>query len=422
MGVLLLGANSYGTLAAARYYGRNGIKVSVADQDRSARALFSRYVDERLVHPPLGEPAALVDWLMSWGERHPGTLIYPSTDDLAWLFAMERERLGHAFHMLSPDEATIMTLLDKMRLSAACAEVGVETPDSIALGDSVPEDEAAAHVEGLRYPVLIKPRIRVLLQGGIKGFIVHDRAQLGSRLARFRKLVTFHHAFTERHPDIAEPIVQQYLGLAETNILSVAGFVEGDACAALASMKILQRPRKLGIGLCFEEQAVEAPLIGKIIALCRKVGYRGAFEAEFVVAGDRRLLIDFNPRFYSHMGFEVARGLPLPLLVWHAARGEGLRLAPQLPRTPGVRPGHDVYCHKTMLDLMLVLQRLSRRMSGRDVKRWRGWHKRAMHAGAATDAVRDPADRMPALVDTARWIVDFARHPRSFIDSFVLNR
>jgi D-aspartate ligase len=422
MGVLLLGADSYGTLAAARCYARQGIKVSVADQNRGARALFSRYVDERLVHPPLAEPAALVDWLIAWGERHPGTLIYPSTDDLAWLFAMERRRLGGSFHMLSPGEATIITLLDKLRLSAACAEVGIETPDSVALGAPVHEDEAAAHVECLRYPMLIKPRIRALLQGGIKGFIVRDRTQLASQLARFRKLVTFHQAFTARHPDIAEPILQQYLGDAETNILSVAGFVGDDNYAALASMKILQRPRKLGIGLCFEERALEQPLVEKIAALCRKVGYQGAFEAEFVVSGDRPRLIDFNPRFYSQMGFEVARGLPLPLLVWHAARGEGSRLIPQLARPVAAAPSRQVYCHKTMLDLMLVLQRHSRRMSRGEVERWRAWHRQAARANAATDAVRDSADPMPAYVDTARWIGHFARHPRSFVNSFVLNR
>ena len=101
----------------------------------------------------------------------------------------------------------------------------------------------------------------------------------------------------------------------------MAGFVDdGGECVALASMKILQRPRKVGIGLCFEARAIEEPLVEKIAALCRRVGYTGVFEAEFVVAGDRRLLIDFNPRFYSQMGFEVARGLPAAAA--RVARGE----------------------------------------------------------------------------------------------------
>jgi NAD(P)-dependent dehydrogenase (short-subunit alcohol dehydrogenase family) len=43
-------------------------------------------------------------------------------------------------------------------------------------------------------------------------------------------------------------------------------------------------------------------------------------------------LIDVNPRFYSQMGFDIARGLPLPMLVWHAARGEDDRVEAELER------------------------------------------------------------------------------------------
>ncbi len=257
-------------------------------------------------------------------------------------------------------------------------------------------------------------------QSGVKGFIVHSPAELGSRLARFRKHVTFNSVFTTRHPEIAEPIAQEYFSLGETSILSVAGFVgAGGECVALASMKILQRPRRVGIGLCFEARAIEEPLVAKIAALCRRVGYAGVFEAEFVVAGDRRLLIDFNPRFYSQMGFEVARGLQLPLLAWRAANGEG----PAADANAALRERDaHIYCRKGMLDLILALQRVSGRMSRDEVRSWRSWYRRADRAGSATDAVRDPDDRKPAWVDGASWIGGFARHPRSFVNGFVLNR
>ncbi len=424
MGVLLLGADHYGTLAAVRCYGRNGIEVTVADENKRARALYSRYVSERLVHPPLGEPEILVDWLVQWGEQHPGTVLYPPNDHLAWLFAAERDRLGHAFRMFSPGEETIIRLLDKMRLNDVCGDLGIEVPETRALGESPRQGGASPIVETLRYPLLLKPRIGVYLEGGIKGMIVRDRSELDSQLARFRRLVTFKPAFTARHPAIAEPIVQEYLTVAETSILCVAGFVGDDGqLVARAAMKVLQRPRKAGIGLCLEGRAVEEPLVEQLGALCRTVGYHGAFEAEFVVADDRRVLIDFNPRFYSQMGFEVARGLALPLLVWHAARGERSRLNEELVRARAWREsGNEIYCHKKMLDLVLTLQGASRRMSGDNVKRWRAWHRQAARIGAATDAVHDRDDRMPAVVDTARWMTDFAKHPRSFVNSFVLNR
>jgi predicted ATP-grasp superfamily ATP-dependent carboligase len=423
VGVLLLGADYYGTLAAVRCYGRAGIEVTVADENKRARAKYSRYVGERLVHPPLGEPEILVDWLVQWAERHPGTVLYPTNDHLAWLFAAERDRLGHAFRMFSPGEKTIIRLLDKMGLNEVCGDLGIEVPETHALGEPG-QREASSIVEMFRYPLLLKPRIGVYLQGGIKGMIVRDRGDLDSQLAHFRRLVTFKPAFTARHPTLAEPIVQEYLTIAETSILSVAGFVGDDGqLVARAAMKVLQRPRKAGIGLCLEGRSVEEPLIEQLVALCRTVGYHGAFEAEFVVAGDRRVLIDFNPRFYSQMGFEVARGLPLPLLVWHAARGERSRVNEELERARAWREsGNEIYCHKRMLNLVLTLQRISGRMSGDDVKRWRSWHRQATRIKAATDAVHDRDDRMPAAVDTARWMADFAKHPRSFVNSFVLNR
>ena len=101
--------------------------------------------------------------------------------------------------------------------------------------------------------MLLKPRTQVFLESGIKGFIADDKATLASELERFRSLVAFNRVLTDRHPDIAEPMVQEYLTAAETSIFSVSGFVAEDgAIVARAAMKVLQRPRKVGIGLCFE--------------------------------------------------------------------------------------------------------------------------------------------------------------------------
>lgn len=419
--MLLLGADYYGTLAAARCFGKHGIRVTMADESKRARALFSRHVGDKLVHPPLSEPQALVEWLVAWGERNPGTLLYPPNDHLSWLFAAHRERLSKAFFMYSPSESSIITLLDKKRMHDACAwpEVSIEVPETIALGAAGAFDPVAAR---LRYPVLLKPRTQVFLESGIKGFVVQDRAQLAPELARFRQLVSFNRVLTDRHPDIGEPMVQEYVTAAETSIFSVSGFVSEDgSIVARAAMKVLQRPRKVGIGLCFEGCELDPVLVYKLSALCKKIGYHGTFEAEFIVDGDRRLLIDFNPRFYSQMGFDIARGIPLPMLVWHAARRDTQALDEELARARAWKAtGTEVYCHKTMLDLVLTLQRLSGQMSTGDVGHWRRWYEE--HRTTATDAVRDPDDPMPAIVDAASWVQHFAKHPRSFVRSFVLNR
>ena len=53
-----------------------------------------------------------------------------------------------------------------------------------------------------------------------------------------------------------------------------------------------------------------APLAAAVARLCRGLGYFGAFEVEFLREGERRMVIDFNPRFYGQMAFDVKRGLP----------------------------------------------------------------------------------------------------------------
>jgi len=142
------------------------VSVTMADENPRARALYSRHVAEKLTHPSLGDPQQLVEWLLAYGGKHPGTLLYPPNDHLAWLFAESREQLGKVFLTYQPDETAIITLLDKSRLHDACAAVGIEVPQTFALGPAGGGDPV---VDRLRFPVLLKPRTQVFMEGGVKG-------------------------------------------------------------------------------------------------------------------------------------------------------------------------------------------------------------------------------------------------------------
>ena len=419
MSVLLLAADYYGTLAAVRCLGRAGVLVFAADESPKARSLFSRYTHEKLTHPPIGDTARFLDWLMDFGRKHPNTVLYPTNDHLAWLFADHQAQLSRVFQTYQPTEDVILTLLDKKRLSDACMAVGIDTPRTLY----AESDAALARVKReATYPLLIKPRTQIFLETGVKGSMVQTEGELDAELVRYRERVRFNRVLTDKHPDIARPLFQEYLTAAETSIFSMSGFVtrEGELLVR-ASMKVLQRPRKVGIGLCFEGRAIEPALKEQLAALCKHLGYFGAFEVEFIVDGDRRLLIDFNPRFFSQMAFDVARGVPIPWLMYCAARGDTAALDKALAAARSEPENIDHgYCHQTILDLVLTLQGASGQMSRADIRRWRSWVKE--HRGKLTDAVRDPEDRMPGIVDAVGWVQHFAKHPRSFVRDFVLNR
>jgi predicted ATP-grasp superfamily ATP-dependent carboligase len=220
---------------------------------------------------------------------------------------------------------------------------------------------------------------------------------------------------------VVRPQLQAYLPHAAESIYNVSGFVDesGDLFVVRASRKVLQRPRLLGIGICFEEAEVDAALEGKILSLCKQAGYHGVFEAEFIEEGGRFLLIDFNPRYYGQMGFDIARGLPLPLMVYEAAIGRRERLQAYVDRarSDGATDGR-VFCNRFELGLLLTSQRLAGAMNAADDRRWKSWL--AAHHGKITDALIDPADRWPRFAQVVHQVLRWLRHPRSFLQEFRL--
>jgi predicted ATP-grasp superfamily ATP-dependent carboligase len=413
-------ADYYGTLAAVRSLGRAGVPVTLAESRLLPPARWSRYVTRRVDCPPAEQVEAFLAWLLEFGERNPGHVLYATTDDLAWLFARHADALGRVFRMVQPPLTTLYTLLNKKLLGAACREAGLDTPDTWYPTSDADVERLAREA---RFPLLIKPQTQIL-------FGVHSK---GARAERPEELVPAYQAFMAENaylpqllafdPAAAHPMLQAYYPEAAESIYSLSGFVDGggELVAVRGAVKVLQRPRRLGVGMCFEDAPVDAALAERLLALCRKVGYHGVFEAEFIRTGGRSLLIDFNPRYYGQMGFDVARGVDLPCMVHAAATGDAAWLAglvEQAQATGG--QGRGVYHHRFMLELVLTLQGMSGALSRSEVERWRGWLQ--THAPHATDAVADRQDWKPWAVEVGRLLFLYARHPRSTLRSLVFDR
>ena len=256
--------------------------------------------------------------------------------------------------------------------------------------------------------------------------------ELVARHAELRAHDRYGARILRRNPDTAWPMLQRYYPSASEHIYSLAGYAgaaqgqgangaNGGIVAARGARKILQRPRKLGIGLCFEEAALEPRLVDGIAALCRRTGYRGVFEAEFVEVDGRALLIDFNPRFYSQMAFDIDRGMSLPCLAYADALDDRASFdALARAAHAGEAAGGHVYSHRVLFELMLRAQRASGHLSAEELRHWRGWW--AEHRAEATDAVGDGHDVAPLAADLLGHLSWFARHPRSFVRTMVLDR
>jgi D-aspartate ligase len=408
--VLLCDATWYGTLAAVRDLGSRGVPVTLASDALLAPARWSRFV-RRVVRCPPSKDPAFADWLAAFGRENPGHVLYPTSDELAWHVAAHRDELVRLFRLFSPPLAALVGVLDKAELSAHARRAGLEVPETRCPAD---EAELERLARALPFPVFLKPRAQVLSTGGRKGGRADGPAALLQAYRAARTGARWAEEVRRAIPGVERPLVQACLPTSE-RIYTVDGFIDetGERYACLACTKLLQRPRGSGAGILFEHAPLDPELAEGLRRLCRSTGFHGVFDAEFVEHAGRRLLIDFNPRFYNHMQFEVDRGLPLPWLAYLAACGDRQGLAAEVELARAAPPGPPAYVHARSARLLLTAQALARAMALEEGRRWRRWID--AQAGRFSDPLRRRGDGGPGLAAGAMELVRFVRHPRSYL-------
>ena len=412
--MLLCNASYYGTLAAVRSLGRAGVEVLTVDPALLAPGRYSRYSNQHLRCPPFEMTDEWVEWLLRLGRSGPRRAIYATSDAVSFALARYRDELGAFFDLYQPSLDTIMGILDKSRLLEHANAVGLDMPETW-LPQSA--EDAAQIIRGAGGTFLMKPRSQLAVANQIKGFVV-DAATNDGR-ANYNALIrqgALDQNFARQYPDAMLPMLQRYHPQALTTVLSVSGFrdITGANVVMRGAHKILQRPRQLGVGLCFEEAEVVPELAERVLRLCERIGYYGVFELEFILCDGRPLLIDFNGRFYNQLAFDIARGLDLPGLVYAGATGQTEEVARLISTVPvDDQNGKFAFCNRLGLSVTLGLRHVSGGMSIEEAKRWREWHK--AYGGRVVDAVRDGGDPVPALIDVMQQFLQSIRHPRAFV-------
>lgn len=416
--VLLTTPAYYGTLAAVRSLGRGDVPVTTAGPSTWAISGWSKYASTHVSCPATTDTEAFLSWLEEFGrEQSEKHVLLPTCDDTAWLYARYRERLARYFHMSSASIETIHALLHKGRLAEHAREAGLDVPRTW-----FPEAEAdlLRISREATFPVLIKPVTQVLFGSRNKGNRVERPEDL---LANYAEAAQLRHgsAIVDYDASSARPMVQEFFPGASSGIYNISSYAQdGRLWGARAGRKILQRPRRLGVGVCFEEAPLDQRLVAKLELLVQRVGFSGVFEAEFVKQDDRSVLIDFNPRFYNQMGFDVARGLPLPLLAYFGALQREQEPGSYGQAVSAQDLTGKVFTYGSAFKVMVTSQRLSGALSTEDAERWLAWYE--AHEGRRVDAVSDPDDLWPGRIDLVQMVQRHMRHPRDFLRSIVLNR
>ena len=417
-GVLLTMGRYNGTLAAARDLGLQGINVVLADHLTDTASHASRHIARRLLAPDVMQPLAFMAWLLDFGKSEPGFVLYPTCDELCWLMDKHRKALAEFFYLYQPPQGQIYQVLNKKSLYQTCSALGIDQPAMWGIQTPSASDEELATVH---YPVLLKPQTQAALLVQIKGVLIHTPQALREALDPAQAKFQFRPELVADDPSVETPLIQQYFALADKNIYSLAGFYAPETGTYLlrASLKTLQQPLRIGVGLCFESRPVHERTAAQLRALMDAVGYKGAFEAEYIhlESEGRFLLIDFNTRFYGQMGFEIARGIPTAQLCFHAAQADWTRVK-------ALASGSLLWDHNSvwkcriawMLKFYVTTLWIGGGMSRRQRAEWNQWAE----SGNTYDPIFAKDDPKPARFFMKKVLFDFMRYPRSSFKKYFL--
>ena len=411
--MILCNASYYGTIAAMRSLGRAGVPIVTVDPAILSGGRYSRYSSLHLSSPPF-EAAHWPEWLFTIGRDGPRRAIYATSDAVSFALADHREELSSVFDLYQPELSTMMCILDKGLLLKHAQAVGIDMPETWFPQSS---NEAARIVGDVGGTLVAKPRSQLAVRNGAKGVLINATTTNGRiEYDKVLQQSASGNNFGKRFPEATMPMLQRYYPEALQKIYSLSGFrdISGAHIVMRAAQKILQMPRRLGVGLCFEEADVDPELAERVTLLCERIGYYGAFELEFIVTDRRSLLIDFNGRFFSQLAFDIARGMDLPRLVYAGTTRQPEQLARLISAVPRRDSGEGlIFCNRFGLSLTVAAQRAFGRMSFEEANRWRAWLKTC--DGFLVDAVRDADDPVPAVIDVARQVFQSARYPRAFV-------
>ena len=252
--MLLASGSASGTLAAVRNLGANGVEVAVISSERLSAAAWSRWGPRSYSAPSETDSDRFLERLLAIGKADPGQILLATSDQTAWLYTASADLLSKYFRLYQPSLETVRSILDKETFAAVAFKAGLAVLPTWCPRD---DKDLEALAPTLPYPIVIKPRTHVHRLRNDKGVVVRSSDQL---IRQFRLFLDREQSRAAGNPissDAKRPILQQFINVGEEGVLSITGFLDrtGQYFVTRHAIKVFQRTRPLGVGVCFEVSA-----------------------------------------------------------------------------------------------------------------------------------------------------------------------
>lgn len=306
---IVLQASGPNALGIIRSLARAGVPVIACDHDPSALGLLSRYATAVLMADPLTEQGAFVDDLVALGHgAGAGGVLFPTHDEAIAAIGPREAEVDAVLRRPWSPWATMVRTIDKGHQHATARAIGFPVPATV---EPEPGADIAQAVEGLRFPVILKPR-----------YSPEFRRRFRVQVLEANDLEELRAAWemaAEYRPQLSEVIPG-----GDDTIWTLGSYrdAHGRALASFTGRKLRQWPPRFGTGRACEARW-DPDFAARGHELLAALDYHGISQLE--VKRDPRdgrdYLIEVNPRSWLWIGLATKVGVNLPYVAWRDAVG-----------------------------------------------------------------------------------------------------
>jgi predicted ATP-grasp superfamily ATP-dependent carboligase len=308
---VVLQASGPNALGIIRSLAHEGVPVMATDRDPLAMGLRSRHARKMVLPDPVDDAAGFVEHLEVLGRSLAARgVLFPTHDEAIEVIGPHEERLSEWFDMPWSPWTHLQPYIDKAAQHAAARRIGFPVPLTVE-----PDDEAdlRAAIPGMRFPVVLKPRVD---PAGFKrtfGRQVLQAADGEALLAQWDRAAAH------------RPQVSEVIPGGDDTLWTLGSYRDADGrpLASFTGRKLRQWPPHFGTARAAEAWW-DPGLAARGHALLDEMGFHGISQVE--VKRDPRdgrdYLIEVNPRSWLWISLATEVGVNLPLAAYLDAIGE----------------------------------------------------------------------------------------------------
>jgi predicted ATP-grasp superfamily ATP-dependent carboligase len=289
--------------------GKHGIRTVVGEKTHFHTSGFSKYTDKTLVYPdPSKKPEQFFEWLCETIVREQVDFLFPMDDDVMEIVVAKQEELSRLCHVPVPSAASYRVAADKLLTMRLAKERGVPHPLTVetSFGSDYSHEDLLGLVEGMTYPLVVKPRV-----------------SSGSRGVRFaNNSLELVQLFQEVHQSYPNPLIQEAVPYGGKFGVCLCYDSAHQLRCAFTYKEVRNYPDPVGPSVV-RESVYNEQLMNYTMHLMDGIPWHGVVEADYLIdsrSGQPKLM-EINPRYWASLHLPIECGIDFPWMQYELGLG-----------------------------------------------------------------------------------------------------